>query len=469
MTVSGINVEEAIEQVRSQLISDKKISPGLKSSIQLLLVIVNVLLQRLNLNSSNSSLPPSTDKVPRKTRKKVRGKKQSDKPVGGQKGHEGVTLEKFPEPDEIVEFSIDQRTLPPRTDFKSEGYESRQVVDVALDFVVTEYRAEVLVDSDGNRYVADFPKNVTKAIQYGASVKALSTYLSQYQLLPYNRVQEIFKNCFNLPLSQGSVCNFNKEAYDRLAFFEEEVKQTLKGAELVNADETGIQIGSTNHWMHVLCTPKTTYFFPHEKRGQEAMKAMGVLGEFNGVLCHDHWKPYFGMTKNHSLCNAHHLRELQWVIDFKGQKWAKSMKRFLIKTRDLVEESGGVLSEEGQKSRLRSYRRIIAEGKAECPMILPAEGSGKRRAKQTKERNLLDRLEQYESSALYFMRQKNVPFTNNQAERDIRMVKVHQKVSGCFKSMAGAKYFCRTRGYLLTNRKRGLSPFTVLGNIFYEH
>ncbi len=435
-------------------------------------MIVQLFLQRLTLNSSNSSLPPSSDKKQRRTKITVPGKKKkkSNKSVGGQEGHEGKTLEKFSEDrvDEVVELSLDRRTLPQGAKLKADGFESRQVIDVVLDFVVTEYQAEVLVDKDGTRYVADFPKHIKKAVQYGSTVKALSTYLSQYQLLPYNRVQEMFENCFGLKISQGTICNFNQEAYERFEYFEEEIKQTLKSAGVVNADETGIQIGEKNHWMHVLCTPKTTYFFPHEKRGQEAMSEMDILKEFNGVLYHDHWKPYFGMTKEHSLCNAHHLRELQWVIDFKGHKWAKSMKSFLNKTNDLTTEAGGVLSEEDQRRRIIAYRKIIRVGQNECPIIVRARGSGNKKVKQTKERNLLDRLDKFEGTVLHFMRKKNVPFTNNQAERDIRMLKVHQKISGCFKSMAGARYFCRARGYLLTKRKRGYSPFSVMSELFYE-
>ena len=472
MTVSGINIDEAIKSMQVQLAADKNVSPALKTSINLLIMIVSMLLQRLTLNSSNSNFPSSTDKFTRRRRKVVPGKKKnkSSKPVGGQKGHKGNTLEKFPESrvDEVVELSLDRRTLPSGVKLKPDGFESRQVVDVILDFIVTEYKAEILVDENGNQFVAGFPKHISKAIQYGSTVKALSTYLSQYQLLPYNRVQEMFENCFNLKVSQGSIYNFNKEAYERLEDYEEEIKETLKAADVINADETGIQIGDKNHWMHVVCTPKTTYFFPHEKRGQVAMKEMGILSEFKGVLCHDHWKPYFGMTKEHSLCNAHHLRELQWVIDYKDHKWAKSMKRFLNKTNDLTVEAGGILSEADQKKRITAYRKIISAGRKECPIIVKAIGSKTKKVKQTKERNLLDRLDKFESTVLYFMRKKNVPFTNNQAERDIRMVKVHQKVSGCFKSMAGAKYFCRTRGYLLTKRKRGHSPFSSMSNIFHE-
>jgi transposase len=465
MSISGIQVERTIEEVKKRLESDRSLSPTLVNSINLLILLVQILIQRLQLNSSNSSLPPSQDGMRKKHRRFHLKRRKSDKKAGGQEGHEGETLEQVEDPDEIVDLEIDRRTLPNRTDFKSKGYEARQVIDFSIECFVREYRAEVLEDCDGNRYVATFPENVTKAIQYGSSVKSLAVYLSQYQLVPYNRVQEVFRDQFGLEISQGSLYNFNREAYEKLEDFEKEAVETLKKASVLNADETGIQIGETNHWLHVLSTPKTTYFFPHEKRGKEAMEEMAVLKDFKGVLCHDHWKPYFGMTSQHALCNAHHLRELQWVIDFKNQHWAMAMKRFLVKTNEMVIAHGGVLPEKDQRSRIQRYRSILQDGKKECPLIVKTKGQ-KGRPKQTKERNLLDRLIEFESNVLLFMKIKNVPFTNNQAERDIRMVKVHQKVSGCFRSLNGARHFCRTRSYLLTHNKRGQSPFSMLCKVF---
>lgn len=466
VTVSNIDIDDVLNSA-SELIKGEKVAPEVRVVLRLMVTLIQVLVQRLMLNSSNSSKPPSTD-GPKRSRSRVAGKKKkkSDKSPGGQNGHEGSTLEKVENPDEIIDLVIDRRTLPKDADLKPAGFESRQVIDIELNCIVREYRAEVLVDKNGTRYVATFPSEISKAVQYGSSVKALAVYLSQYQLLPYNRIQEMFESHFGLSISQGSLHNFNKEAYDRLEFFEAEAMETLRKAEVLNADETGIQIGEKNHWLHVLCTPKTTYFFAHEKRGKEAMDEMGVLRDFSGVLVHDHWKPYFGYTENHALCNAHHLRELQWVIDFKGQQWAKDMKNFLVKTNNMVVAAGGVLSESQQQKRVELYREIIVSGKRECPKSMPTVGSGKKRVAQSKERNLLDRLDQFENSVLKFMKVKNVPFTNNQAEQDIRMVKVHQKVAGCFRSMSGAQYFCRTRGYLITSRKRGTSPSTALNQIF---
>ena len=469
MTVNNINIEETIESTLEEMKKDKSLSPGLVNSINLLVLIIRLLISKLGLNSENSSLPPSSNN-PRKTRgrdKKKRKSKSAKRP-GGQVGHEGSTLVQFEEVDEVVSLLIDRRTLPQNEVFSREEAEARQVIDINLDFVVTEYQAEVLIDSKGNRYVAEFPEHIKKAVQYGGSVKALAVYMGQYQLIPYNRIQEIFRDQFGLDISQGSLCNFNKEAFERLEHFEKDVIGKLSNSKVVNADETGIKINGTLHWLHVLGTEKLTYYFPHEKRGKEAMDAMGVIPNYSGILCHDHWKPYLGYNCRHSLCNAHHLRELQWVIDFvEKNSWAKSMKRFLSNLNNLVDEHGGSLPEDVQKRKLRRYKEIIKKGYEECPIYLPAKGSKKRgRPKKTKERNLLERLDSHQEQVLLFMKERLVPFTNNQAERDIRMVKVHQKISGQFKSNRGANYFCRIRGYLMTLRKQGKSPLEKLHLVF---
>ena len=235
--------------------------------------------------------------------------------------------------------------------------------------------------------------------------------------------------------------------------------------------KTGINIDADLNWLHTLGNHHLTYYFPHIRRGREAIEDIGIIPNFEGVLCHDHWKPYFGYDCTHALCNAHHIRELKWVIQYKEHKWAKSMKRFLENLNDLVDEHGGVLPEDLQKKKITRYRQIIKQAQFEGPIVVRARGSKQRgKIKQTKERNLLDRLKDFENETLLFMKDKIVPFTNNQAERDIRMVKVHQKVSGQFKSMKGALYFCRIRGFLMTQRKRGHAPLDKLKSVFdLEH
>ena len=343
----------------------------------------------------------------------------------------------------------------------------RQVVDVSLELRVREYRAEVLVDSRGNRHVADFPPHIKKAIQYGPSVKSLAVYLSQYQLLPYGRVREAFRDQFGLEISEGSLCNFNGEAYDMLSDFEKKIGNSLGKAKVFHVDETGIKVDGGLEWLHVVGNDRMTLYFPRGKRGKDAMEEMGVIPDYGGVLCHDHWKPYMGYECRHALCNAHHLRELEWVVEFKGHKWAGAMKRFLKKLNKRVDENGGSLCGEEQKKKRRRYREIIRGGKGECPIYVAPKGRGKRgRVKQTKERNLLDRLMNHEDETLLFMTDKKVPFTNNQAERDIRMVKVQQKISGQFKTMKGARHFCRIRSYLMTTKKRGNAAFDCLQALF---
>ena len=468
MTVGHVNVKSTIERIQKEISKDKSISPILISSIELLIVVIQMLFDRQSMNSSNSSLSPSTDNK-RRSRgkdKKVRRKK-GEKNVGGQEGHTGTTLTQYEEVDEVIELSIDRRSLPLGEKFKRAEPETRQVIDLNIEFLVREYHAEVLIGVNGTRFVAPFPEHITKAIQYGPSVKSFAVYMSQYQLIPYARVQEVFKDQFDLKISQGSLCNFNREAYEKLESFEADLIEKLRIEKVLNADETGIKIDAELAWAHVLCTPKFTFIYPHEKRGRDAMVEMGIIPEYKGVLVHDHWKPYLGYDCDHGLCNAHHLRELQWVIDFKKQKWATSIKKFLTKLNIEVDEYGGALPEEIQKRRIKRYRELIISGNPECPFIMPALGSGKKREKQTKERNLLSRLRDYEDQVLLFMKNKDVPFTNNQAERDIRMIKVHQKVSGQFKSMKSARHFCRIRSYLMTAKKTGNSPYDKLNHLFF--
>lgn len=463
MTIGKVNIAAAIAEIQQQMENDPEVSPAIIKSINILILVIQLLMERLNLSSENSSLPPSKD--PKRKKRVSPARKKSDKKPGGQEGHVGNTLAQVENPDEIVEIEIDRRTLPNRQDFKSAGFESRQVIDVVLNLAVTEYRAEILQDSSGTQYVASFPEHVSKAVQYGSVVKSLAVYFSQAQLIPYNRVQQVFEDQFGLKISQGSIANFNKEAYEKLAGFEANIIKNLKKSEVLNADETGIKIGEITHWLHVLCTPKTTFFFPHEKRGKEAIEAMGILKNFTGTLCHDHWKPYLTYDCEHALCNAHHLRELQWVIDFRQQKWAKSMQNLLKEINKETYDAGGKLSEKRQKYYISQYRKVIALGKKQCPLTVASIGH-KGKIAQTKERNLLDRLEKYENETLLFMKKANVPFTNNAAERDIRMAKVQQKISGCFRSMNGAKYFCRIRSYLLTSNKRGHSSFAQIVKLF---
>ncbi len=461
MKIDSIDVDAAINNVKQLLNNDVNLSPALKSAMEVLILLVSVLLNRTTLNSKNSSKSPSSDPDRLK-----QSRKKSDKPTGAQKGHVGTTLKKIADPDEIEIIKIDKRTLP-KGDYTDVGYESRQVFDIVFSRQVTEYQAQVLEDAQGKRFVADFPEGVTKAVQYGKQLKAHAVYLSQYQLLPYKRVQEYFSDQLQIPISEGSIYNFNVQAYTLLAGFEKLSQKRLIQASLNHADETGININGKRHWLHCTSNVQWTHYFPHEKRGLEAMNEAGILPEFKGILCHDHWKPYYRYSFTHSLCNAHHLRELTRAWEQDNQQWAKNMGQLLRDINHAVDNAGGSLGETDAEKYRKKYRRLLQCAEEECPPPKRPQAKVKRgRLKRSKARNLLERLINYEADVLRFMDNSIVPFTNNQGERDIRMTKVQQKISGCFRSIQGAQIFCRIRGYLSTCRKQGINSTEAMALLF---
>lgn len=464
MKIAAIDVEATIEAVRQGLDKETELSPALRSALDALLVLVSVLVNRLTLNSKNSSKPPASD--PNREKSSKRGR-SSNKP-GGQNGHPGTTLEPVPDPDEVTELPIDRRTLPKGHHYRVVGYEARQVIDIDIRRFVTEYRAQVLEDDQGNRYVATFPEGVTRAVQYGEQVKTQAVYLSQFQLLPYERIADHFEDQIQVPVSTGSIFNFNQEAYQRLAPFENWVKTQLAQATSMHADETGINIGGQRHWLHCASTERLTWFEPHAKRGTEAMDEIGILPKYRGVLCHDHWKPYYQYTAcAHALCNAHHLRELERAWEQDRQAWAKEMQALLLAINQAVDEAGGCLPADEAEHWRRRYRALLEKAEHECPPPDESQRRGKRgRLKRSKARNLLERLRDFEQDVLRFMVVTDVPFTNNQGENDIRMTKVQQKISGCFRSFQGATFFCRIRSYLSTCRKHGVSATEALSLLF---
>jgi len=460
MTIENIDIQATIEKAKALIRDDEQISTATKSMFEILILVITLLANRLNLNSSNSSKSPSSD-----PNRKRPPRKKSEKKTGGQNGRIGTTLEKVDDPDVIKEIKIDRRKLP-AGQYHQVEYQSRQVFDIDISRIVTEYRAQVLEDQDGKQYAAPFPEGVTKAVQYGTRIKAHSVYLSQYQLIPYNRVQDYFADQLQIPISEGSVFNFNSEAFRLLDDFEKRVKHELALAKLAHADETGVNIGGKRHWLHCMSNPLWTCYYPHEKRGTEAMNDIGILPQFKGTLCHDHWKPYFSYDCTHALCNAHHLRELERAWEQDKQQWAKRMKTLLEEINRKVIDAGGKLDIEKCREFREHYNNLLDQADIECPKPPPKEKGKRGRTKKSKSRNLLERLRDFQDEVLRFMEIDYVPFTNNQGENDIRMTKVQQKISGCFRSMDGARIFCRIRGYLSTCRKHGVSSSHALECLF---
>ena len=459
MKIENIDIQATIQKAQSLIHNDEQLSVATKSMFEILILIITLLANRLNLNSTNSNKPPASD--PNRERQP---RKKTDRKAGGQNGHIGTTLTKIENPDRIKVIKINRHDLPPGQ-YHQVGFETRQVFDIDISRIVTEYRAQILESDEGRRFVASFPPGVSKAAQYGAGIKAHAVYMSQFQLIPYNRIQDYFADQLRIPISEGSIFNFNQEAYQLLADFENQAKAKLAASEIVHADETGINIGGKGHWLHGASNDLWTCYQPHEKRGTDAINDMGILPGFKGILCHDHWKPYYKYDCTHALCNAHHLRELTRAYEQDDQKWAMQIKKLLETINREVTDAGGALDAERSRKYREEYRDLIKQAEIECPD--PPKPKGKRgRVAKSKSRNLLERLRDFEEDTLRFMDVVNVPFTNNLGENDIRMTKVQQKISGCFRSLDGARIFCRIRGYLSTCRKQGVKSSHALELLF---
>lgn len=479
MKVGTVNITKALERANKALAEDTSLSPGMKGTVELLILIITLLVERLSLNSRNSSKPPSTDNSFDKTKPdesesgdvestKDKEKLKAKRKPGGQNGHVGTTLKPIENPDKIVDIKVDPTTLLQGTIYEDVGFEARQVVEIEISRVVTEYRAQILKDASGKCTVATFPEGVTAKIQYGQSIKAHAVYMSQFQMVPYERVKTYFESQMAIPLSAGSLFNFNKEAYTRLEEFEKISCIALKAEPRLNVDETGINIAAQLKWLHNTSSDKWAHFYPHDKRGAQAMEEIGILPNYTGFLCHDHWHSYYTFDKpKHALCNAHHLRELTFVVEHYKHTWAKEMIDLLCEMNKGVDEASGKVDRETAEAYRIRYRAILAKGEEESPAPVRNPKDKKRgRLKKEKHRNLLERFMNFEDDVLRFLENEAVPFTNNRAENDLRMIKVQQKISGCFRSVEGAKIFCRIRGYLLTCQKHNINPTEALRILF---
>lgn len=425
---------------------------------------------RLSKNSRNSSKPPSGDGLNKPSPKSRREK--SGKASGGQNGHVGHTLKQVATPDIIETYKVDvcvgcHQSL---VDVKAKGYEARQEFELPpLKVVVTEHRAEIKDCACGKRNKATFPLSISQPVQYGNRAKAMITYYTQTHLLPFARTQEILRDIHGLPLSQGTIYNTNYRCYVELAPFDAEVKKHIEVSSLAHFDETGMRSEKQLYWLHVASTPKLTYYALHKKRGQEAMEDIGILPTFKGRAIHDHWKSYFNYACDHGLCNAHHLREFVFHEERYGQSWCKKMADCLLSIEEEAEKRKAMGFSSFDPLRLKClewcYDKILKDGLKEIPSPLDKK-SRRGRSKQHASKNLWDRLSIFKNEVLAFMYDFSVPFTNNQAEQDIRMAKTKQKISGSFRSLLGGQIFARIRSYISTTKKQGHNTLDALVDVF---
>ena len=416
-------------------------------------------------DSHNSSRPPSSDHPAVKRTRSLR--RPSGNRPGGQLGHPGQTRPLAAHPSRVILHH------PPRCRRCQSSlwaapvlhHQRRQVIEMVPQRLrVTEHRAEVRRGAScGARTKAEFPQEVRATVQYGDSVKARALYFLQYQLLPYARVGEVMRDLFGCPMSPGTIFSQVGACAGELIKTELKIKSRLRRSPVIHADETGLRVEGKCHYVHVTSTSRVTHYACDVRRGRGAMEEIDILPRYRGTVVHDGWSAYsFYAQCRHGLCDAHLLRELTFFVELSGQskKWAEPLSQLLLEIKAEVEqvreEGGQRLDEERRMALTFCYEQLISEGlKANPPP--EAKEQVKKQA-----RNLLLRLHRRQEEVLLFMRDFRVPFDNNQAERDLRMVKLRQQTSECFRTAQGAANFCRIRSYLSSIRKQGKPELKAL-------
>jgi transposase/uncharacterized coiled-coil protein SlyX len=428
---------------------------------------IRLLLDRLAKNSRNSSKPPSSDGYEKPRPKSLR---KCTKKRGGQEGHKGDTLKPVVNPDRVVVHNacLCGKCGAPLDAENPIDYVKRQVFDIPPQLLeVIEHWAEtVRCWNCGELTTAAFPRGVTGVVQYGPNIRAFVAYLNNYQLIPLDRTCETIEDIYAHRPSETMVLDSSKTLSECVEPATEATRGQLIGAEVLNNDETGMRVEGGLRWLHVAGTDRLTYYGVHRKRGKEGMDEIGVLPEFGGISIHDHWASYLGYSCQHALCNAHHLRELIFIYERYGQKWALEMGELLLEIKMAVDQTrpNGLGPPEIGRFEER-YDRIVRKGLKLNPV--PERRPGSRgRVRKTDPRNLLERLRDYKEETLRFMHDLRVPFDNNLAERDLRMMKVKQKISGCFRTPEGAERFCRIRGYISTARKNNVGAIEAIQAAF---
>lgn len=453
--------EEAVVALIQQLIT---LNNELEARIQ-------ILEDQLAKNSRNSGKPPSSDGYNKPAPKSLR--KRHGRKTGGQPGHPGNTLKAVEQPDRIEVHQVMEckRCHGSLEEVKPKGHEQRQVFDIPkITIAVTEHQCEVKICPHcGEKNKADFPETITQPVQYGPEIKAQAVYLNQYQLIPLERTAETIEAFYGHRPSQASLLAANQTAAKQVESVSKAIKDHLTEREaVVHFDETGLRLEGKTHWLHSASTDRLTYYLVHRKRGQEAMDAVGILPDLNGYAIHDGWRSYFKYDVSHGLCNVHHLRRLNFLLERYPQDWVKPMLDLLIKIKEAVEQAQSnhqnCLTQKQLSEFENKYDQLVEKGLKANPRREPEEGVPKKRGrvKQTPARNLLRTFKADKDFVLAFMYDFRVPFDNNLAERDVRMMKLKQKISGCFRTYQGAEIFCLIRGYTSTARKNGIKALDAL-------
>ena len=449
----------------AQLRADGKITAESSALVEALLMLLKVLMavfmeKNTPKNSTNSSKPAS--QTPKDdtaiTRSGTHGK---GKVLSETRSANTRTVESF----EVSKVSFCEECGEDLHKVRCKGHERRTQIDIVFEKVVTHIDAEIKsCPHCGTEARGSFPEAFCGPLQYGAGIKAYALNLLIAQMLSLKRVQQSLQTLLGQVISEATILKYVLLLHLALEQWEKTAIERLLTLPALHVDETSLRVDKKNQWIHVCSGGEITLKFLHEKRGQEAMQAIGVIPRYGGVIVHDCWASYLAYEHcSHGLCGAHLLRELAFIVEADGYPWAKNMKRLLQETcARVAQRKRKKLSARQYENLQKRYRNILTRGEQELPPI-PARQNGKRgRIAKSDAHNLWERLKEHETAVLLFARDPNVAFTNNRAERDLRMSKVKQKVSGCFRKPQYAQAYCRISSYLQTMANRGYNPLVAI-------
>lgn len=448
--------KEIITRQAGVILEQDGIIASLKDENVLLKARVGELERRLALDSTTSSKPPSSDGLKKQTRKPISLKNPS-KPKGGQVGHKGKTLQQVDNPDEIHTQKVENCSQCGEnlTHQPVKKFVKRQVFDIVIQRKVTEYQSEVKQCQCKAYTTAPFPEEVKGPVQLGKDLQAFMLALSE-EFISKDRLSKVFSELFDIPISDTTILKYEGVLADNLEVFHKETLEYLKQTDVKHGDETGIRVGGKTHWIHVLSNLYLTCLWYSAKR-------KCTLSNIKGIFIHDHFKSYLKLEDPeliHAFCNGHILRELLALATYDKEKWAEEMSE-LFRLMCHAKNEGG-LNEAKISEYRRSYETILARGQAYHASLPELSKPARGKAKKRPGANLLERLDKHKEGILLFLQEEAVPFTNNQAERDLRMVKLKQKVSGCFRTESGVKNFATIRSYISTAKKNGMNALDAI-------
>lgn len=470
-TVNKLSLREEVERLKNefdQLAKEKKINSETKMLCQSMLMLINLLVsifleKTTKKTSKNSSIPPSqTEKDESSTQPgaKGKGKLESDSTVDNARTIETVTQA-------TVEYcDVCGEDL---SKIESHDHERRTKIDIIFEKTIEHYDAQKKICPNCNSEVkGTFPSDMHGPLQYGDGIRAYIINLLVCQMISLNRVQKMVKTLIAASISEATLLNFVLRLHYALETWESKSVERLLQCPAINVDETSLRVDKENQWIHVYSGDDITLKFLHPSRGSEAINAIDIIPLYGGVIIHDCWSSYLMYNHcEHGLCGSHLLRELVYVIDSNGYSWALNMKNLLQEIcKKVSKRKKKRLSEKEYANLQKRYRNILTRGEKELPVI-PPKPTGKRGVMAKSDaHNLWERLRDYESAVLLFAKRSEVSFTNNRAERDLRMAKVKQKISGCFRKELYAQAYCRISSYLQTMANKGCNPLIAIQMAF---